>query len=217
MKVVFIDKHNEVDNVWSFRFRPTEPFTWIAGQSLRLEVPGTYAPIEHRFTISSAPYEKDIVITTRLSDSAYKRSLNTLKPGDSVNAYGLDGDFTWATTEQPKVFVASGIGVTPFYSMLKQQLHESSQVPVTLVYGSSDRFIFKDSLDAWTAKHSELKIHYSIGQRVTAELVAPYIDADSLVYISGPNAMVDSLSNDLVSKYQLPPERLLRDWFTGNL
>jgi NAD(P)H-flavin reductase len=52
---------------------------WTAGQSIKLEVPGPYGPLEHRFSISSAPHEGIVAITTRLSGSSYKNSLAALR------------------------------------------------------------------------------------------------------------------------------------------
>src|SRR4051812_31124969 len=71
MHLLFESAHNVTGDVTTFTFRPEAPLMWTAGQSIKLEVPGPYGPLEHRFSISSAPHEGIVAITTRLSGSSY--------------------------------------------------------------------------------------------------------------------------------------------------
>src|SRR5450756_2841841 len=86
------------------------------------------------FTIASAPYEKHVMLTTRFAakeSSTFKQTLKALKPGDTVEISDLDGDFTVDDPQQHYVFIAGGIGITPFRAILKQAAHDRKPVSYT--------------------------------------------------------------------------------------
>jgi ferredoxin-NADP reductase len=208
----------QAGNATTFVFKPSMPTTWKAGNSFHLEIAGDYAPVEHTFTISSAPHERHIAITTRRSDSPFKRSLFAMRPGDQAEASAIGGTFTWRDTSLRPVFLASGIGITPFRAMLKQRVLTGQKLPITLLYGSAtDDIIFKTELDEWNTDHPEFTVHHIIGERLRLSHIREYADAKkSLFYLSGPSAMVDDISAALLDDNVLEPQ-LVRDWFTGHL
>lgn len=218
MEFTFKEKQEQTGGATTFRFTPKEKLDWIAGQSIKIEVEGPLGPLEHRFTISSAPYENEPAITTRLSGSDYKNALADLKPGDLVKAYGLEGDFVWRETKSRHIFVAGGIGVTPYHSIIKQRDNDGLDIPVTVVYGSSDPgIVFKDELDGWAAKHPELQLVYITDRRIDVhDILRATQDAGGLIYISGPEKMVDSFSEALM-KEGVPKDLLVHDWFSGKI
>lgn len=215
MKLIFEGQKPQTGDAYSFTFRPVTTLEWTAGQSIKLEVPGSYGPLEHRFTIASAPYEKFVTITTRLSGSDYKNSLAALKPGSEVDAYSVDGDFIWRQSPASHIFVAAGIGITPFHSILKQRAHEQLPLTATLIYGSSQAdMVYKNELDNWAKQYSSVfTIKYIAGRHLIASDIPK---TKGLVYLSGPSIVVDELSTELI-KNGLSDMQLVRDWFTGRL
>ena len=131
-------KENLVDNVWSFRFTTHTPTTWTPGQFIRVELPHDDPDDEGTkrwFTISSTPHDGYIQITTRVTDTTFKQALSALPVGGTINLVEQpDGDFVWQESDKPLVFVAGGIGITPFYSMLKARGHSGQSVLATLIY-----------------------------------------------------------------------------------
>jgi ferredoxin-NADP reductase len=208
----------QAGNAVSFIFTPREPFSWIAGQSIKIAVPGAYGPIEHRFTISSAPSEKTIAITTRPSSSEYKQVLFNLTPGDVVDGFALEGNFVWRNTSLAPIFIAAGIGITPFHSILKEQVLSGIPLRVTLIYGTSaGHIVFEDELDTWASTNPGFTVNYLVGERVSVPCIMQQADGDtSLFYLSGPSAMVDDLSAALIAHGVLESQ-LIRDWFIGRL
>ncbi len=70
------------------------------------------------FTIASAPHEEDLMVATRMRDTAFKRVLKTMPVGSEVELRGPYGDFTLPSdAARPAVFLTGGIGVTPFRSI----------------------------------------------------------------------------------------------------
>jgi ferredoxin-NADP reductase len=219
MVLTLIEKEHLVDNVWAFRFKPSESFTWIAGQFVRVELPHDNPDKEGTkrwFTNSAAPYEGIMQITTRVTDSTFKQALAKLEPGDPLQLIeNPDGDFIWQDTDRPLVFVAGGIGITPFRSILKQRAHDGLPLDVTLVYGSRTPDIpFKDELSQWAAADAKLQVRYEVGEPLTADSlhrIVPNLN-ESLVYVSGPEPMVEALGGDL-KKHGLPEAQLKQDFF----
>ncbi|HLZ14940.1 MAG TPA: SRPBCC domain-containing protein [Candidatus Saccharimonadales bacterium] len=211
------EKVNIVGNAWSFRFEPSAPLHWTAGQYIWVELPHDNPDAEGTrrwFTISAAPYEGVVEITTRITPTTFKQALNNLPAGGELELLEKpDGDFVWQETDLPRVFVAGGIGITAFHSILKQRVHEQKPIPVTLFYGNRDEQIpFKAELEAWAAEHPEFHVQYLTGMPLTADAVAelqPDINT-SLVYISGPEAMVKALGDQLIAN-GLPQAQLRLD------
>jgi ferredoxin-NADP reductase len=219
MALTLIEKEHLVDNVWAFRFKPNGHFSWTAGQYVRVELPHESPDSEGTkrwFTNSAAPFEGIMQITTRVSDSTFKQALAKLEPGDDLQLIEEpEGDFVWQNSDLPIVFVAGGIGVTPFHSILKQRAHDGLPLDATLVYGSRTPDVpFKDELKAWQANDSHFKVLYEVGQPLTAEKLVELLPNlnESLVYVSGPEPMVQALGSDLKAQ-GLPESQLKQDEF----
>ena len=220
MSVNFIEKVHEICDIWSFRFEQPVPTSWISGQYLRLELPvltENKHDREHWFTISSTSTEGYIQITTRVSSSSFKQSLDNLKPGDPVIIDSIDGDFIWQDSDKETVYIAGGIGITPFRSILADRNYKKLPLNLHLIYaGRDDSFAFKDEFDAIQANNPGFMVSYISGKQLTAELL---LETESellkkVIYISGPEPMVEALGVSL-KEAGLPDSSLKQDWFPG--
>lgn len=184
MKLQFTNRLQESGNVWSYFFEPVNKAHWRAGQSIRIELPrATWGIDERRFTISSAPHEAHIRITTRLSDSEFKKNLHHLQRGAYVLGHNIEGSFIWQDDDRPKLYIASGVGITPFRSMLLHAQHVGGIIDATLVHFTPDvPAVFADELRS--VKGLQL-IH--LQQRAAIEQIIDTIPTwrDYQVYISG--------------------------------
>lgn len=224
MKLNLISKKTEVPGVESFVFQPAEPLSWKAGQYAHYRLPHEPADdrgIERWFTVSSAPFEKNVMITTRLAaekGSSFKAALNALKIGESIESDYVDGDFTVDDATQEYVFIAGGIGITPFRSVLKEADHSGIKLKVTLLYANRDANVaFKNELDAWAENNPNLVIHYLTSpERVDEKVIGTFVpDVQKPVfYISGPEPMVKSLGA-MLEKMSVPANHIKLDDFPG--
>lgn len=196
-----ISSNDEVGNVRTFVF-DAGGVKWLAGQYQRFTLPyegDLTHDAEHWFTIAAAPFENEIYISTRITDSKYKQQLNSLKPGEAIVGSELGGGFTWED-EKPIVMVAAGIGITPFRSILMQREHEGKKLNCSLLYFNRDEQVpFKALLEDLAEKHPELKLQVITGERVTAARIlelAPE-SKQQTVYLSGPKPLVLALSEEL--------------------
>ena len=212
-----ISSHDDVGNIRTFIFE-SGGATWLAGQyqTYVLAQAGDSEDENQRFfTIAAAPSEGEFHISTRVSDSKFKQALNSLQPGDTIEAHGIEGDFTWEESAgSPVVLVAGGIGVTPYRSMLLERDMLGKPLNATLLYYTrDDNIAFRDEFDAVQARHPELTIKYLIGQSITAESIlteAPQA-TEQTTYLSGPEPMVDAIGEAL----QKAGVTLKQDWFPG--
>lgn len=210
-----LSTYNEVGNIRTFVFE-TGGLTWLAGQYQTYildSIEGNEDEKKRFFTIASAPSEREIHISTRVTESKFKQALNALQPGDTIETRELEGDFTWENDE-PAVLVAGGIGVTPYRSMLLERHALGKPLNCTLVqFNREDAVPFRDEFEKLAAEHPELKLVYIIGQPITADAIlqAAPAAAEQTTYLSGPEPMVDAVGEDL----QKRGVTLKQDWFPG--
>ena len=96
--------------------------------------------LRRHFSVVTSPNDKVLGLATRMRDSAFKRTLRELPIGTEVDVEQPKGDFVLPEdTSRPLVFIAGGIGITVFRSMLRYIREEALPYRVTLVYSNRDR------------------------------------------------------------------------------
>jgi ferredoxin-NADP reductase len=125
----------------AFHFEKPSGFNFKAGQSADVTLanpPETDAEGDMRtFSIASPPFENELVFTTRMRDTAFKHSLNKVPLNTEVTIGSPVGSFTLhKNPSKPAVFLAGGIGVTPFLSIVRQADHEQLPHKLYLFYSN---------------------------------------------------------------------------------
>ena len=213
--LTLISSRQEAGNIKTFVFDGTG-FSWVPGQYQTYVLPqvgGNDDAKQRFFTIASAPSEGTINISTRISASPFKQALDAMQPGDTIEANGIEGDFTW-DNDEPAVFVAGGIGVTPFRSMLVERAATGKPMNALLLYfGRDENLAFKDEFDKIASEHPELAIKYVIGESISADTILAHapLAQQRTVFMSGPEAMVDAVGEELKAR----GVNLKQDWFPG--
>jgi ferredoxin-NADP reductase len=220
LMVVFDLLGEEVD------FRPGQYF-WVT----LLDPPydDEKGPRRH-ITVVTSPTERGVLgLATRLRDSAFKRSLAELPEGTEVEVEQPKGSFVLPQeTDRHYVFIAGGIGITVFRSMLRYIADEGLPHRVTLVHSNRDResTAFYDELRELEAANPNLEIVYTMTQdsgwegetrRIDAEMLRDYLgeELDSYTYlIAGPPAMVDGVA-EAVQGAGIPEDQVLPARFSG--
>lgn len=230
MKLVFVERQKREGDTVFFIFKPKRKFLWKPGQYLFYTIP-TKNPdnrgVTRYFTISSTPFEGQVSITTRIFEkpSSFKKSLMKLKKGDEIEASGPDGDFVVDDTKRNLVFIAGGIGITPFRSILMEYAHKNIKLNVQLLYANKDEnIVFKEELESLKNKNSNLEINYFISpahidEKIINHQLASRAGGSSIVnhpifYISGPSNFVRAI-RDIVKSQGVPKENLKLDFFSG--
>lgn len=212
-----IDKKMVAKGTLQVIFEISEHFSFIAGQYCFVTLPHLlYADDrggKRHFSIVNSPNEKGIItITTRLRDSGFKKTLNELPIGSEVNLGPIAGVFTLPDdTKRPLVFIAGGIGITPYMSMLRYVSEEKLPYNITLIYSNRDQ--------SSTAYLDEIKnFQFSIlnsqfiltmtedpnwsgeKRRIDAAFIKDYIKNlnEPLYFVVGPPVMVDAVQRTLL-------------------
>jgi ferredoxin-NADP reductase len=207
MQLIFQGRFVKQGNVTRFVFSPAAPLTWTPGQYLHYTLPHDNADDrgeERWFTISSAPFEKDIWITTRIAEehgSSFKQKLLSLSPGETIEAGEPEGDFTLGELDKEYIFVAGGIGITPMRSILNQLHHDGKDFRIELLYANRDEasIAFKDELEAISQAHEGFNITYFTGTTIDQAALAAAAAkcTDPTFYVSGPEPMTEAFKETL--------------------
>jgi ferredoxin-NADP reductase len=141
MQTVLLKKEAVAEGTLRFHFAKPEGFTYQAGQSIDLFLinpPETDAEGNKRaFSLTSAPHQPDLMITTRMRDTAFKRVLGNMEPGGIVTIEGPFGSFLLhENNSRPAIFLAGGIGVTPFRSMVLDATTRALPHRIVLFYSN---------------------------------------------------------------------------------
>lgn|SRR3990167_2100129 len=169
--------------------------------------------ITRRFSLLSTPDDDHLAIVTRIQQSAYKRVLNLLPLGSEVKLAGPMGTFTLHEDKTiPAVFIAGGIGIAPFYSMIRAAAQHQSPQSLCLFYGNQQRgdSAFLDELLHLQAKNPHFKLIATMDKPdntwqgevgfITDQLIKKYIQSLTvpIYYICGSPAMVTALQETLI-------------------
>jgi len=169
--------------------------------------------LRRHISVVTSPNEKGVLgLATRMRDSAFKRTLGELPVGSEVEVEPPEGDFGLPEDpSRPLVFVAGGIGITVFRSMLLYIQEERLPYRVTLIYSNRDRAstAFLDELRELEQALPELRLVLTMTQdpgwegetrKVDAELVKEYLgdDLDQYTFlVAGPPAMAEGVQGAL--------------------
>jgi len=224
------------EGTMAFHFERPANFKFKAGQAIGITLTSpseTDAEGNTRaFSIVSAPFEDELVVATRLRNTAFKRALSQLLPGSSVKLNGPFGSFgLHDNPESPAVFLAGGIGITPFVSIIRQAAHDRLPHRLFLFYSNKRpedaaflselqhleetnpnyRLIgtmtaLQNSSQAWAGETGH--ICAELLRKVVGQIKGP------VYYIAGPSAMVATL-REMLKGVGIDDEDIRTEEFSG--
>lgn len=209
---------------YAFTFSKDSPFTFAPGQFMHWTLPHEKHDsrgVRRYFTIASSPTQDEITIAVRVpkvNASSFKKTLVDLKQGDQIIAMDAAGEFTLPKDKTiPLVFIAGGIGITPFASMAKWLLDNGQKRDIILLYSNPTEgdIAFKKLFTA--AKKVGIETDYIITSKdghITEETIKKKIPnwKKRTYFISGPQPMVEILKAMLIKMGVL---KVKTDFFPG--
>lgn len=223
-------------NMVDFIFKPAQKFAFTPGQYMEwtLQHPHTDSRGNRRyFTLASSPTEQNIHLGIRFSEngSSFKKAMNAMDGKLLMVGGQLAGDFVLPQDKTKKlVFIAGGIGITPFRSMIKYLVDTSEKRDIVLLYSNK---IAKDIMykDVWDEAEKKLGIKtvYTVTDKNAVPQnwkgrVGRFDDSviqqeipdfkDRTFYISGPHEMVTGTEN-LLKSMGVPFPQIKIDFFPG--
>lgn len=176
-----------------------------SGQFLFVGFPGNPKLKEmHPFTISSTPRVDELKLTVKSSGDFTQELHAALQAGEAAHLEGGYGQFDYKTGGRRQVWVAGGIGVTPFLSWVRD-FGETLDFEVDLFYAvrSPDEALFLDEFNQAATRHPGFRVHpvYSnaSGRLDVAKIIAASGSlAGKDVYLCGPAAMIEAISRQIL-------------------
>lgn len=228
-------KLKSANGVYDFVFTSDRKLNFNAGQYLEWTLshknPDTRGN-RRFFTIASSPTENNMRIGVKFygNSSSFKKAMLEMDQGSKIMAGSLNGDFTLPKDLNKKlVFIAGGIGVTPFRSIVKYLTDKDEKRDIVLIYSnkSKEDIAYLDIFNS--AEKNGVKTIYTLtevdkipadwsGEKgmVSQEMIAKDIPdyKDRIFYISGPHAMVDAYE-DLLKQMGIKSSNIVIDYFPG--
>ncbi len=219
-----------------FVFAPERSLSYLPGQYMEFTLPHTKMDsrgARRYFTLSSSPTESNLSIGVRFYDqsSSYKIALADIERGDMIVASRLEGDFVLPNdTSRKLLFIAGGIGITPFRSMIKYLIDTKERRDIVLVYAarSAEQIAYKEVF-AQAEADFKLRIHYVLSNgtakeglkgavkgRLNSRMLQHLVsDIDSRkIYISGPPNLIRDLERSLIDN-GVSRANIKVDFFSG--
>jgi len=230
-----LEAKRETPTATTFRFSTEATgFRYRSNQAIRLALPGVEDPwgAVRAFSLSSSPSEADqISVTCRISDTPFKQALARLRPGEPAEVYGPLGTFLYDPT-RPAIFLAGGIGITPFRGMLRYAADTGAAAERRLLYSARtpEEIVFRTELDELARSDPRLRVHYTVTRPAESEAVwdgrvgritPAWIEevATSLpsakFYVAGLPEMVEEMVSTLGGRGGVPPADVLFEMFRG--
>jgi len=210
------------------RFRPGQYLEW----TLRHSRPDSRGDRRY-FTIASSADERQVRLGVKFypGASSFKRALLAMRPGSEIVASQLAGEFVLPANKREKlVFMAGGIGITPFRSMIKHLLDHDEKRPITVLYSNktAPEIVYADVLEK-ARKQLGIRTVYTLTDancvppdwqggtgRVDAEMIAEAVPdyRERTFYLSGPRALVVGFE-EVLRNIGIPKSRIKTDFFPG--
>ena len=203
------------EGTMAFLLEKPAGFDFKPGQAMEVKLAN---PVEtdaegnsRAFSIASAPYEPDIMFATRMRDTAMKRCLRGIPVGTELEVDGPWGDLKLHTrATRPAVFIAGGIGITPFRSMVMDAAKNKLAHKIWLFYSNRrpEDAAFLDDLTRAERENPNFKMIATMtemekssrpwtGKRgfVTKEMIGAAIPSwsEPIFYLAGPGGMLNAM------------------------
>jgi ferredoxin-NADP reductase len=181
-------------------------------------------------SVVTSPTERGVLgLATRIRDSAFKRSLAELPVGAEVDVEEPKGSFVLPEeTDRPYVFIAGGIGITVFHSMLHYIADEGLPYRITLFYSNRDResTAFFDEVRDFEGRIPGLQVVFTMTaepgwdgetRRIDADVLRDHLDDELSAHtylVAGPPDMVNGMV-EVLQGADVPEEQVLAARFAG--
>jgi len=220
----------------AFQFQKPHDFVFKAGQYIELAISGSQHGsangLTHTFSLASSPSDDKLLVTTLMRNTVFKQALSILPIGSGVTIEGPMGAFRLHNnTARPAVFLAAGIGIAPFLSMLSYATEEKLRHPIVLFYANryledaafmnplwnlertNPRFRFIPTLTRWDKNYRGWKGETG---HISAEMLITQVGIvrGPIYYIAGPSTMV-AATRETLSQVGVDEDDIRTEEFGG--
>ncbi|MCL4353294.1 RnfABCDGE type electron transport complex subunit D [Patescibacteria group bacterium] len=222
-------------DTFEFVFNNHSPLKFSPGQYMEWTLPHQHMDSRgsrRYFSISSSPTENDVSITVKFYNpsSSFKKELLNMEHGKEIIASQVAGDFVLPKDfRKPLAFIAGGVGIAPFRSMIKYIVDNNLQVDIVVIFANRTKgdIIYSELFER--AKHNGVRTVYVLTDAKSAPHdwtgVVGHITEENIkdivpslyirdFYISGPQLMVERFT-DALKKAGVNENKIITDFFPG--
>ncbi len=217
----FKEMRREVGDMATFTFKPQEKIEWKSGQHGIFYIDHVkFKKSSRAFSIASTPDEEELMISMRIGEnpSEYKKILTEMKAGTGVTMRGPIGPF-YISDSKPVLFIAGGIGITPYRALLKDCIDNPNKMPskIELLYlDSKEEYIYKDELEEIN-KHPLINIKFLNNREELINGIKYFTENHSNVasyFVCGSSTMTNSIKG-LLKEQGIKKKNIKSDVFIG--
>jgi ferredoxin-NADP reductase len=230
------ERKEVAEGTMAFRFEKPSGWAFKAGQYLDMTL---LDPSEtdsegnvRSFSIASAPHEETLMVATRMRDTAFKRVLRTMPLGTAVKIEGPSGDLILQNDfTRTAAFLAGGIGITPFRSIVHWAAKDKLSNRIVLFYSNRrpEDALFLAELQSLERDNPKYKLIASMTEMeksqqtwngetglINQEMLGRHLKGATspIYYIAGPPAMVKGL-HEMLSKAGMIDDDIRAEEFGG--
>ena len=212
----------------SIRFNKPKEFYYQPGQFIFITLSNDEPDMTKHLSISSSPSEDFLEITKRLTGHPFANALIALEIGDIVLLRGPFGKFTFNGEYKKIGMLSGGIGITPLRSMIRYTIDKGLGTDIVLLYSNrrQDDIAFNSEFEKLQKRNANIRVVNTVSRpdpfwrgvsgRINAEMIREHMPDynDRIIYISGPQKMVDSVL-DLLKELKVPESQIRKEYFHG--
>jgi ferredoxin-NADP reductase len=225
VRVLEVFSHGDL--AFTVRFERPPAFSFLPGQYMFITTGTGIAALTKHLTISSSPSDPYLEVTKGSTGHPYAESLRGLKAGDVVVVRGPYGEFTFRGEYGKVAFIAGGIGITPFWSMIRSAADMRLDTDIRLLYSvkTEPEILFRENLpEISRANHVSVVITVTepgpgwTGRtgRINRAMIEQEIPdwRERVFFVSGPPVMVNAIIAGL-REMGLPEDHIRHEVFPG--
>jgi ferredoxin-NADP reductase len=235
-KVKLVGKEEVAEGTMAFRFEKPAGFQFKPGQYAELTLlnpsENDFEGASRTFSIASAPSDPELMFATRLQDTAFKRVLKSSPVGIEISLDGPMGAFTLHRDEKKTgVFLAGGIGITPFMSIIREAARQKLPHRLFMFYSNrrpedapflnrlfavekeNPNFRFIPTMTAMEKSQRAWKGETGYIDKALLMRCLPTLDGP-IYYSAGPPSMVDAMQKMLTAA-EVNPDDVRTEEFGG--
>lgn len=194
-----------VKDIWEIDLDTVDhkPYWYHSGQFIFINPKNIgIANEEHPFSVVSKANELPLVLASKTVGS-FTTTLKLLQKGDKVLVEGPYGRFGWEYYPAKKqIWIAGGIGITPFVSMARTLPSQGYQVDLYYTVKDKSEAAYLEDLVAVSGTNPNFRVFLISSKergRLTAEIVkvSSQIFPESTFFVCGPPPMMKSMREQL--------------------
>ncbi|MGH7241723.1 MAG: FAD-dependent oxidoreductase [Candidatus Saccharimonadales bacterium] len=219
MQLSFVERCELAPTIWEYTFRSERPLDFVSGQYVSISVPGVQGDPRgpaRVYTLTSQPGDELLTFVLKLPEphSPHKEALTKLQPGNPASCQDAMGDLILPKDPAlPLIFIAGGIGVASYISMIQELLDKREERPIFFYYALRDKReqLYRELFNSYPLALSALTI---APNRLTAQQVLDTSPPDSFYYLSGSQRFVEGLRAQF-EQLGIPRSQIVFDYYDG--